>query len=84
MIMSHDVLTYYLIFIFIKRIVQVFAKAVVPTAIRFAAPTGKRLKEKDLEFCRRHTRFDDKERKDFPIDQKAKTISKVVKVLKQI
>jgi hypothetical protein len=43
-------------------IFQVFAKAVVPTAIRFAAPTGKKLKEKDLEFCRRHTRFDDKER----------------------
>ena len=49
-------LFYYIMF-------QTFAKAVVPSAIRFAAPTGKKLKEKDLEFCRKHTRFDDKVRR---------------------
>jgi hypothetical protein len=43
----------------------VFGKAVVPSAIQFAAPTGKKLKEKDLEFCRKHTRFDDKAWDDF-------------------
>ncbi len=42
-----------------------FAQAVVPSAIQFAAPTGKKLKEKDLEFCRKHTRFDDKAWDDF-------------------
>jgi len=41
---------------------QTTTKAVVPSAIQNAAPTGKKLKEKDLEFCRKHTRFDDKER----------------------
>ena len=33
---------------------------VVPDAIRNAVPTGTVLKKRDLEFCKRHTRFDEK------------------------
>ena len=35
---------------------------VIPTAIKNVTTTGKMLRDKDLKFCKKHTRFDDKEK----------------------
>ena len=39
-----------------------FAILQLPDAIRNADPTGKVLKKPDMEFCKKHTRFDEQER----------------------